>query len=183
MFGSSHCANKVADNCPGSKALQWHQVRRHCSIAPIPILYKSPLFRLFVCHTVTHTRTHARTHVETDICDALPLYCSPVPRPPCPLTRPQVLLWDPHRPESPYSATVPDGAPVLRLAPSPFGDCLALSTNRGLHCMDLIDGSHTVTPVAPFPLQRPFADIAWNAGTGELYASNHGGSVCVFMRN
>jgi hypothetical protein len=93
-----------------------------------------------------------------------------------------VLLWDPRRPESPYAAVVPDGAPALRLAPSPYGDCLAVSTNRGLHAVDLIDGAHHVAPVAPFPLQRPFGDIAWNAGTGELYASSHSGSVIVYTR-
>jgi hypothetical protein len=93
-----------------------------------------------------------------------------------------VLLWDPRRPESPYSAVMPDGAPVLRLAPSPYGDCLAVSTNRGLHAVDLVDGALGVAPIAPFPLHRPFSDIAWNAGTGELYASAHNGSVAVFTR-
>ena len=81
--------------------------------------------------------------------------------PPSVLFAAPVLLWDPRRPESPYSAIVPDGAPALRLAPSPYGDCLAVSTNRGLHVIDLIDGDCTVSPVAPFPLQRPFSDIAW----------------------
>lgn len=95
----------------------------------------------------------------------------------------KVLLWDPRRPYSPTSVINPDGSPALRLSPSPYGDCLAVSTNRGLHCVDLVDGAHTVAPVAPFPLQRPFSDIAWNAGTGELYASSHTGSVCVFMRS
>jgi hypothetical protein len=93
-----------------------------------------------------------------------------------------VLLWDPRRAESPFSAIVPDGSAALRLAPSPFGDCLAVSTNRGLHAVDLLDGAHGVTPIAPFPLQRPYSDLIWNGGTGELYASSHSGSVCVFTR-
>ncbi|KAI8476077.1 MAG: WD40-repeat-containing domain protein [Monoraphidium minutum] len=95
----------------------------------------------------------------------------------------RVLLWDPRRPASPYSVITPDGAPALRLAPSPFGDCLAVSTNRGLHCIDLIDGDHGVSPIAPFPLDRPYADITWNAGTGELYAAGHAGSIAVFARH
>ncbi|GBF99908.1 hypothetical protein Rsub_12816 [Raphidocelis subcapitata] len=94
----------------------------------------------------------------------------------------KVLLWDPRRADSPFSAIVPDGAPALRLAPSPFGDCLAVSTNRGLHALDLLDSAHGVAPIAPFPLQRPFSDIVWNAGTGELYASSHNGSIGVFTR-
>lgn len=104
----------------------------------------------------------------------------PHPRPHPP--GPQVLLWDPRRPQSPYAAATPDGAPALRLAPSPFGDCLAVSTNRGLHAVDLIDGSASTQPIAPFPLPRPYSDIAWNAGTGELYAAMHSGAVAVFGR-
>jgi WD40 repeat protein len=80
----------------------------------------------------------------------------------------KVLLWDPRRTESPYAAVCPDAAPALRLAPSPFGDCLAVSTNRGLHAVDLIDGAHAVAPIAPFPLQRPFSDIAWWGGAACL---------------
>ena len=93
-----------------------------------------------------------------------------------------MLLWDPRRPSSPYVTLVPDASPALRLAPSPFGDCLAVSTNRGLHCIDLVDGAHTTAPVAPFPLSRPFMDISWNAGTSELYAGCATGSVSVFAR-
>ena len=94
----------------------------------------------------------------------------------------RVLLWDPRRAGEPRAEVAPDGSPCLRLAPSPFGDCLAVSTNRGLHAVDLVDGALGVAPVAPFPLARPFGDVAWNAATGELYAAKHTGAVVVFTR-
>jgi hypothetical protein len=52
----------------------------------------------------------------------------------------QVLLWDIRSGGSPLrSATAPGGAGVLKIAPGPWGDVLAVSSSKGLHCLELFD--------------------------------------------
>ncbi len=92
------------------------------------------------------------------------------------------MLWDLRRPSQPVLSLDPDGSPVLRLAPSPASDCLAVATNSGLHWVDLVDGLGAVSAIAPGPLARPFLDVTWNSRTDELYASAHDGTVSVFVR-
>lgn len=94
-----------------------------------------------------------------------------------------VLLWDLRHTASPvYTQRTPGGAGVLRIAPGPWGDVVAVSTAKGLHCVELFDFDAPMSNVADFPLQRPFTGLVFNAVTHDLYAGTTSGSVSVFSR-
>lgn len=100
--------------------------------------------------------------------------------PACP---PQVMLWDLRYPSGPlFTQRTPGNAGVLRIAPGPWGDVMAVSTSKGLHCVELFDFDAPMTNIAPFPLQRPFTDLVFNAVTHDLYAGTTSGSISVFSR-
>lgn len=96
----------------------------------------------------------------------------------------QVLVWDVRSPGSPqHVCATPAGAGVLRLALGPWGDVLAVSTVKGLHCLELFDlGAPMSSIAATFPLARPYSDIAFNAVTHNLYAGSASGAVHVYAR-
>lgn len=94
----------------------------------------------------------------------------------------QVLLWDTRNASKPLQTISPDSSPVLRLAPSPLGGCIAVTTNQGVHCVDLLLGEGACSPIAPFPLDRPFSDVSWNGRTDVLYVCGHAGVVSVFAK-
>ncbi|WIA13470.1 hypothetical protein OEZ85_007049 [Tetradesmus obliquus] len=94
-----------------------------------------------------------------------------------------VLLWDLRRPGSPlHTATAPGGVAVLRIAPGPWGDILAVASQAGLHCLELFDFGAPMADITPGPLARPFSDIVFNSVTHDLYAGSSNGSVQVFSR-
>lgn len=94
-----------------------------------------------------------------------------------------ILLWDLRSPGSPlHSATAPGGAGVLKIAPGPWGDVLAVATAKGLHCLELFDFEAPMANIAPYPLPRPFTDIVFNMVTHDLYAGSSNGSIQVFSR-
>jgi WD40 repeat protein len=94
-----------------------------------------------------------------------------------------VLLWDLRSPGSPlHTATTPGGAGVLKIAPGPWGDILAVATEKGLHCLELFDFGAPMANIAPYPLPKPFTDIVFNTVTHDLYAGSSNGSVQVFAR-
>eukprot|EP00877_Chromochloris_zofingiensis_P003564 jgi/Chrzof1/13208/Cz07g24140.t1 len=94
----------------------------------------------------------------------------------------KVLLWDTRNASKPLQTISPDSSPVLRLAPSPLGGCIAVTTNQGVHCVDLLLGEGACSPIAPFPLDRPFSDVSWNGRTDVLYVCGHAGVVSVFAK-
>lgn len=95
----------------------------------------------------------------------------------------QVMLWDLRYPSGPlFTKRTPSNAGVLKIAPGPWGDVMAVSTAKGLHCVELFDFDAPMSNIAAFPLQRPFSDVVFNAVTHDLYAGTPGGSVSVFSR-
>jgi hypothetical protein len=93
------------------------------------------------------------------------------------------MLWDLRQPAGPlYTQRTPGNAGVLRIAAGPWGDVMAVSTAKGLHCVELFDFDAPMTNIAAFPLQRPFTDLVFNAVTHDLYAGNSTGSISVFSR-
>lgn len=94
-----------------------------------------------------------------------------------------VLLWDLRSPSSPlYKATAPGAAAVLKIAAGPWGDVLAVSTAKGLHCLELFEFEAPMTNIAAYPLQRPFTEIMFNTKTHDLYAGCSDGAIKVFSR-
>lgn len=87
-----------------------------------------------------------------------------------------------HRQLRTATATAPGGAAVLRIAPGPWGDILAVASQAGLHCLELFDFGAPMADITPGPLARPFSDIVFNSVTHDLYAGSSNGSVQVFSR-
>ncbi len=91
-----------------------------------------------------------------------------------------VAIWDLRKPNAPLKHAVVDGSPVIKLAASPIGDCLAVATQRSLVTLDLLDASCETTPMVTSALQQPYLDVTWNVHTNELYAACGTGAVSVF---
>ncbi|KAF8060010.1 hypothetical protein HT031_004948 [Scenedesmus sp. PABB004] len=90
----------------------------------------------------------------------------------------RVLLWDSRAGGAAlHAAAAPGGAGVSRIAVGPWGDVVAVSTPRGLHCLELFDFGAPMTHIAPWPLPRGFTDVAFNAVTHDLYAGDASGAV------
>jgi hypothetical protein len=95
----------------------------------------------------------------------------------------QVMLWDLRNPSGPlYTQRAPGGAAVLKIAPGPWGDVMAVGTAKGLHCVELFDFDAPMTNIADYPLARPYTDVVFNAVTHDLYASTPTGSIHVYSR-
>jgi WD40 repeat protein len=96
-----------------------------------------------------------------------------------------ICFWDIKSPTSPKKVICPDGSAVLHMALSPFADLLAVATSKGLYALDVFEPEEVPRPLlleggkAP---ERPFADLAWNSSTQELYAAGHNGIIHVFSR-
>jgi hypothetical protein len=94
-----------------------------------------------------------------------------------------VLLWDLRKPSSPlFINRAPGGSPVLRIAPGPWGDMLAVSTSTGLHSLELFDFDAPMANIAPYPCQRPYIDLAFSSVTHDLYAAHASGAIHVYFR-
>ncbi len=58
-----------------------------------------------------------------------------------------------------------------------------MHTQRGLMTVDVLDRAAGVTHITNSPLPRPYADIAWNANTAEIYAATATGSIAVYRQS
>ena len=95
----------------------------------------------------------------------------------------QVMLWDLRYPHGPlFTQRPPAAAPVLKIAPGPWGDVMAVATTKGLHCVELFDFDAPMSNIAAFPLQQPFTDLVFNAVSHDLYAGTRTGALTVFSR-
>ena len=94
-----------------------------------------------------------------------------------------IFLWDIRNSSTPVFQVIPDTKPVLQMAASPKQEALAVTTRKGLYCLELSGpgGANSVlSPLTPLPPAGPCTDMKWNAKTRQIYCSGVDGAISVF---
>jgi WD40 repeat protein len=95
-----------------------------------------------------------------------------------------IYLWDIRNSSStPVFQVIPDTKPVVQVAASPKQEVLAVTTRKGLYCLELSSpgGANSVlSPLIPLPPAGPCTDMKWNAKTRQIYCSGVDGAINVF---
>eukprot|EP00245_Coleochaete_scutata_P012141 TRINITY_DN4672_c0_g1_i1.p1 TRINITY_DN4672_c0_g1~~TRINITY_DN4672_c0_g1_i1.p1 ORF type:complete len:158 (-),score=20.16 TRINITY_DN4672_c0_g1_i1:162-614(-) len=97
-----------------------------------------------------------------------------------------VQLWDIRQGTSapPIRTMVPDGKPVVAMAASPLRDALAVSTLKGLYCLELAGTSGALLkPLTPLPPCGPCLELKWNDVTQEIYVCGTDGTLTVYSKS
>ncbi|KAL4856499.1 hypothetical protein ACK3TF_002982 [Chlorella vulgaris] len=97
----------------------------------------------------------------------------------------RMAVWDVRNAAAgPLKTAAPDTKPIVRMAVSPFADCVALATTAGLFVVDLLDAACHVTRL-PCTLRSPVTAITWNAATSEVIVAGgpgEAGTISVFKQ-
>ncbi len=94
-----------------------------------------------------------------------------------------ICLWDIRSNGAPVYQVVPDTKPVIRMAASPKREALAITTRKGLYCLELSGpgGVNSVlSPLTPLPPAGPCTDMKWNEKTRQIYCAGVDGAITVF---
>lgn len=94
-----------------------------------------------------------------------------------------IFLWDIRNSITPVFQVTPDAKPVVQMAASPKQEALAVTTRKGLYCLELSGpgGVNSVlSPLTPLPPAGPCTDMKWNAKTRQIYCSGVDGAISVF---
>lgn len=93
-----------------------------------------------------------------------------------------VAVWDLRNTVRPRNVVIPDGTRVDHMAASHLGDAVAVSTAKGLFCIDVLDPLCPAVAIAPQGLPCPVTALAWNSATSEVAAGGADGCVRVYRQ-
>ena len=75
--------------------------------------------------------------------------------------------------------------PIVRMALSPFADCVAVATAAGVFSVDLLDPGLAVTPISTGTYRSPITALTWNGATSEVIVAGGpfpNGTVSVYKQ-